>query len=156
MMARNYAAYHDVVFLDSTYNTNQLGLALAILTGISSEGKNIFLGFAFMARETVENYQWVLENFLKMNNNLSPTSILTDNDSAMATAIEIVFSRKTHNFLCQWHMLQNFKKHFVFLSKRRGVASKLLYNHICEMIYNESPKKFTELQDVVFHTDLLD
>ena len=56
MMARNYAAYHDVVFLDSTYNTNQLGLALAILTGISSEGKNIMLGFAFMARETVENY----------------------------------------------------------------------------------------------------
>lgn len=69
LMARNYAQFHDVVFLDSTYNTNQLGLALAILSGISAEGKNIFLGFAFMARETTENYQWVLENFVKMNNN---------------------------------------------------------------------------------------
>ena len=99
-MARNYQQYHDVVFLDSTYNTNQLGLALAILSGISSEGKNIFLGFAFMARETTENYQWVLENFMKMNNNLSPRTILTDYDSAMATAIETVFSRNTTHWLC--------------------------------------------------------
>jgi hypothetical protein len=46
--------------MDATYNTNQLNLALTVLTGISSEGKNLILGFAFMARETTENYQWML------------------------------------------------------------------------------------------------
>ena len=42
------------------------------------------------------------------------------------------------------------KKHFVFLSKRRSGASKLLYNHIIDSIYCDEPDKFTELQDVVF------
>ncbi len=60
MMSKNYQMYHDILFMDATYNTNQLNLALTVLTGISSEGKNLILGFAFMARETTENYQWML------------------------------------------------------------------------------------------------
>lgn len=53
-------------------------------------------------------------------------------------------------------MMQNFKKHFVFLSKRRGAAGKLLFNHIIDCIFVESPKKFSELTDVIFSTDQLD
>jgi transposase-like protein len=55
-MAKYYAKYHDVVFLDATYNTNKANLALAIFSGISSEGKNIILGIALLSRETVDHY----------------------------------------------------------------------------------------------------
>ncbi len=50
-MAKYYQKYHDVVFMDATYNTNKHNLALAIISGISSEGKNIIMGRAFLARE---------------------------------------------------------------------------------------------------------
>ena len=55
-MAKYYQNYHDVVFMDATYNTNKHNLALTIISGISSEGKNIIMGIAFMARETVDHY----------------------------------------------------------------------------------------------------
>lgn len=131
--------------MDATYNTNQLGLALAVLSGISSEGKNIILGFAFMARETAENYIWMLRKFVQMNDNCEPTTILTDFDASMCAAIESVFSTRTQHLLCQWHMMQNFKKHFVYLSKRKTATSKLLYNHIMDSIFTDSPKRFQEL-----------
>ena len=55
-MAKYYQKYHDVVFMDATYNTNKHNLALAIISGISSEGKNIIMGIAFLARETCDHY----------------------------------------------------------------------------------------------------
>jgi len=47
-------------------------------------------------------------------------------------------------------MMQNLKKHFVYLSKRKSAASKMLYNHIIDAIYCDQPKRFVELQDVIF------
>ena len=60
MMAKNYLNFHDIVFMDATFNTNQLGMALAVVSGISSEGKNIILAVALMQRETIDNYVWLL------------------------------------------------------------------------------------------------
>jgi hypothetical protein len=34
--------------MDATYNTNKHGLALAIISGINNEGKNVILGIAFL------------------------------------------------------------------------------------------------------------
>jgi transposase-like protein len=60
MMAKYYKNYSDVVFMDATYKTNKYDLALTILSGVSSEGKNIILGVAFLSRETSEHYTWLL------------------------------------------------------------------------------------------------
>ena len=48
-----------------------------------------------MARETAENYVWMLRKFVQMNNDCEPTTILTDFDASMCAAIESVFSTKT-------------------------------------------------------------
>ena len=54
-------------------------------------------------------------------------------------------------------MMQNFKKHFVYLSKRKNACAKMLYNHIMDAIFTESPKRFQELQDIIFQSpDQLD
>lgn len=45
-----------MVFMDATYNTNKHNLALGIISGVSSEGKNIIMGIAFLARESTEHY----------------------------------------------------------------------------------------------------
>jgi hypothetical protein len=149
VMASNYAHFSDVVFMDSTYNTNQLGHALAVVNGINGEGKNIILAFALMARETAENYIWLLQSLVDLNGGVEPVAIMTDFDASMCQAIETVYSKTTH-LLCQWHMMQNLKKHFVYLSKRRSACSKLLYNHIIDAIYCDQQDRFTELQDLIF------
>lgn len=69
--------------MDATYNTNRFNLALAVLSGISGEGKNILLGIALMQRETSENYIWLLKQLKEMNNNMEPKVIMTDFDASM-------------------------------------------------------------------------
>jgi hypothetical protein len=81
----------------------------------------------------------------------------------MCAGIESVFTVPTTggpgptHLLCQWHMMQNFKKHFIFLTKRKTASSKLLYNHILDLIFAETPTKFTQLLNIVFSSpELLD
>ena len=98
-MRRNYELYSDVVFMDATYNTNKSNLALALISGVSNEGKNIILAVAFLSRETSENYCWLLRTLKEMNNEIEPTTIMTDFDSSMCQAIESTLKKTTH-LLC--------------------------------------------------------
>src|SRR5688500_6784042 len=98
-MRRNYSIYHDVVFMDATYKTNQHSLALTVFSGVNNEGKNIVLGFSLVKRETMETYKWLLSNLLNFNHNIEPKVILTDFDPSMCGAIEKTFKNTTH-LLC--------------------------------------------------------
>jgi MULE transposase domain len=69
--------------MDATYNTNKQSLALAILSSVSNEGKNIILAVAFLSRETADNYSWLLRSLIEMNNEIEPATIMTDFDSSM-------------------------------------------------------------------------
>jgi hypothetical protein len=85
--------------MDATYKTNKYDLALTIISGVSSEGKNIILAVALLSRETADHYIWLLRTLLEFNNNKEPGTIITDFDSAMCVAIEQVFKKTTH-LLC--------------------------------------------------------
>ena len=108
-----------------------------MISGINNEGKNIVLGFALVKRETLETYNWLLQNLLRFNDGIEPGVILTDFDSSMCGAIESQFNKTTH-LLCQWHMQQNFKKNFLYLKRGNKGPSKLLYKYIVyDLIYEE-------------------
>ncbi len=98
-MSKFYRSYHDVCFMDATYNTNKHGLALAIISGINNEGKNVILGIAFLQSESTEHYTWLLKTLKSFNQNLEPKTILTDFDSSMCHAIEDSFG-ETQHLLC--------------------------------------------------------
>lgn len=98
-MSKYYLHFSDVVFMDATYKTNKEDLALTIISSVSGEGKNIILGVALMQRETADNYKWLLEQLLQLNQNKEPGTIITDFDSSMCSAIEEVFEKTTH-LLC--------------------------------------------------------
>jgi len=49
-------------------------------------------------------------------------------------------------------MMQNFKKHFLYLTKKQTASSKLLYNHILDLIFTECSKKFDELLDIILNS----
>jgi len=52
-----------------------------------------------MARETTENYQWMLRQLKELNGDLEPKAIMTDYDASMCAAIETTFQKTTH-LLC--------------------------------------------------------
>ena len=78
-MSTSYHLYRDVIYVEATENTNQLGLTLVCLHGLSSEGKNHILAFALMAKETKENYLWLFEQLILMSGEgTEPQVIMTD------------------------------------------------------------------------------
>lgn len=109
--------------MDATYKTNKHELALTIISSVSGEGRNIILGIAFLNRETADHYTWLLKTLLELNGGREPGTIITDYDSSMCAGIEQVFNKTTH-LLCQWHMMQNLKKHFVFLTPGSSKSCK--------------------------------
>jgi len=150
-MHRNYRLYHDVVFMDATYKTNKNNMALTVFSGVNNEGRNVVLGYALVKRETLETYEWLLKTLVHMNGGVEPGVILTDFDPSMSGAIERVLKGSTH-LLCQWHMQQNFKKHFIYLNRTKSCASKLLYKSVIDLIYCDCPQRFQQLQDLVFNS----
>lgn len=55
-MHKHYVAYHDIIFMDATYNTNRHGNDLVFIAGMNSEGRNCILAMAILTAETIENY----------------------------------------------------------------------------------------------------
>lgn len=68
----------------------------------------------------------------------------------MAGAIEKYLPQTTH-LLCQWHMMQNLKKNFIYLLKRQESTAKLLYRTIVyDLLFTDSPFRFQKLLEQLF------
>lgn len=90
MMLEDYRIYGDVLVFDTTYRTNRYNLICAPFVGINNHWHNFMFTCAFIGDEKMESFVWLLETFLKAMENKAPASIFTDQDQAMANAIEQV------------------------------------------------------------------
>ncbi|CAN6696380.1 unnamed protein product [Malus baccata var. baccata] len=59
--------------------------------------------------ESTESFVWLFKTFLESMGNKQPKTIFTDEDQAMANAIEQVFTGTRHR-LCTWHIAHNATK----------------------------------------------
>uniref|UniRef100_A0A803MQX6 MULE transposase domain-containing protein n=1 Tax=Chenopodium quinoa TaxID=63459 RepID=A0A803MQX6_CHEQI len=92
MMLKDYRIYGDVLVFDTTYRTNKYILICAPFVGINNHWHNCMFACGFIEDEKTDSFVWLLETFLKAMENRTPTSIFTDQDQAMANAIEQVFT----------------------------------------------------------------
>ncbi|KAK8936352.1 Protein FAR1-RELATED SEQUENCE 7 [Platanthera zijinensis] len=99
----DYDCYGDVVIFDTTYRLNKYNLACAPFIAVNNHWQNVFVGGAFISEESIDSFCWVFNTFLKFVGGKLPTTIFTDQDQAMAVAIERVFIGTRHR-LCQWHI----------------------------------------------------
>ncbi|KAL2900704.1 Protein FAR1-RELATED SEQUENCE 5 [Bienertia sinuspersici] len=88
MMKEDYNIYGDVTIFDTTYRTNRYNLICAPFTGINNHWNNIMFGCAFLGDEKMESFVWLFETFKKAIGDKYPTTIFTDQDTAMTKAIE--------------------------------------------------------------------
>ena len=91
--------------MDSTYKTNQFGLPLFNITGISSINRTFYCGGCFM-KEDEASFTWIFQKLQLIYlgfEHPDPTTIVTDADPAIIPALATVFPN-THHLLCLWHI----------------------------------------------------
>ncbi|PNT67591.1 hypothetical protein BRADI_3g29324v3 [Brachypodium distachyon] len=122
----NYAEFGDVVTFDTTYRSNFYCMPLGMFVGSNHHLQNVIFGFVLVRDETQKTFEWVFRTFKNCMEGKDPICILTDQDQAMANALQAVFVRTIHR-LCRWHMLN---KHTESLNKlyhsNKGLEEKLL------------------------------
>jgi hypothetical protein len=100
-----YKKFKDCVFFDTTFCTNRYDMPFAPIVGINNHMQTIMLGCALLPDEKIETFKWVFETWMEAMNYEYPTCIMTDQDAAMATAIDEVFPETVHR-CCLWHVLR--------------------------------------------------
>jgi len=125
-MIYHYELYSDIVLIDSTYRINLYNIPLIVYSGIDSGGRNIIFGLALVNNETELTHQWCLNEFFSVHKKL-PLLCITDQDLALGAVLDKEYPQVNH-FLCQWHIIQNLKKHFSYLQnmKLKAIYDKIL------------------------------
>ncbi|KAF5463610.1 hypothetical protein F2P56_013769 [Juglans regia] len=118
--ARSRASYQyfgDVVTFDATYLTNIYKMPFVPFSGVNHHHQTIMFGCALLVNETAESYVWLLRTWQEAMLGRAPSTIITDDDKAMAKAIGEVLPNTTHR-LCLWHILQKFPEHLAYVYNR--------------------------------------
>ena len=102
-------ANSDALVIDATYKTNRYGMPCVDVIGVTALGTNFYIGFAFLAGETTEDYEWlfgVIKGIYTRLNLRFPRVITTDRDLALIAACMRIFPAEygTKHFLCVWHV----------------------------------------------------
>ncbi|KAL4385753.1 hypothetical protein GQ457_15G014850 [Hibiscus cannabinus] len=102
-----YKHFGDVVAFDPTYLTNKYRMPFVPFAGVNHHYQSILFGCALLWDETEETFIWLLKTWLKAMYGCPPTTIITDQDTAITNAVVKVLPKTTHHF-CMWHIEKKF------------------------------------------------
>ncbi|XP_035545925.1 protein FAR1-RELATED SEQUENCE 5-like [Juglans regia] len=134
--ARSRSAYQyfgDLVTFDATYLTNIYKMPFVPFLGVNHHHQTIMFGCALLINETVESYIWLLRTWQETMLGRAPSTIITDDDKAMAKAIAEVLPNTTHR-LCLWHILHKFSEHLAHVYNKFLEFGKEFHHCIHETI----------------------
>ncbi|KAL3839149.1 hypothetical protein ACJIZ3_023740 [Penstemon smallii] len=109
-MMADYMCFGDVVCFDTTYRKAKEGRPFALFVGVNHHKQINIYGAALLYDETAETFMWLFDAFAKCMNGKTPITILTDQDAAMAKALQEKWPETCHR-LCIWHIYQNAASH---------------------------------------------
>jgi zinc finger SWIM domain-containing protein 3 len=87
----DYKCFGDAVSFDTTFQTNNLEMPFAHILGTKHHKQTIIFGAALLYNETIPSFIWLFETFLTAMGGKHPSTLFTDQDTAMAGAIAYVF-----------------------------------------------------------------
>ena len=142
-MLRNYSKFHDILLIDTTYNTNYYSIPLVVFSGIDNNFRNVVFGFGLINNESKETYQWVLSSFFKLVQDKC-SIIISDGDHALCAAIKDELNGIPHR-LCAWHLARNLRRKFGFLkSEFQSIKDKIF-----SLPYEKHKDKFDKNVDEI-------
>ena len=87
-----------------------------MFTGFNHHRGVVVFGVALLYDEMEKSFKWLFESFFDAHVDKKPKTIFTDQDPAMAKALNEVMPNTWHG-LCTWHIIQNGIKHLGNLMK---------------------------------------
>jgi histone-lysine N-methyltransferase SETD2 len=107
-----WRAFPHVLIIDPTYTTNMYKLPCVQIVGMTSSDKTFSIAHAFINRERVDDFVWVLECLKsRLEHCMEPRVILTDRDLALMNACGKVFPEAVHQ-LCRYHIGENIRTRY--------------------------------------------
>ncbi|XP_042396864.1 protein FAR1-RELATED SEQUENCE 12-like [Zingiber officinale] len=106
-MRADYANFGDVVCFDTTYRKNNEGRPIALFVGVNHHKQSILFGAALLYDETSLTFEWLFDTLTRAMGEKKPTTILTDQDAAMAKALASRWPETHHqeDFISAWNMM---------------------------------------------------
>nr|XP_051211579.1 protein FAR1-RELATED SEQUENCE 3-like [Lolium perenne] len=95
--------YGDCLSFDTTFKTNKYNPPFAPFVGVTGHGHNCLFTCAIVNNEQASTFEWLFEEFLICMGGKHPATIITDQDAAMAKAINEVFKQTCHRN-CFFHI----------------------------------------------------
>ncbi|XP_024962992.1 protein FAR1-RELATED SEQUENCE 5-like [Cynara cardunculus var. scolymus] len=92
----NYKEFGDVISFDGTFRTNKHAMIFVPFMAVDNDKAVVVVGSALISGETIDNFTWVLEAFLKCHAK-QPVFVITDQCSAMKQAIPKVSVALNHD-----------------------------------------------------------
>lgn len=145
--ARSKAAneyFGDVVTFDTTYLTNKYNIPLALFLGVNHHGQSVLLGIALLSNEDAETFTWLFQTWLAcMSTGHAPIAIITREDRAIKTAIEIVFPKARQRW-CLSHIMKRVSEKLRGYPRYESIKTDFdgaVYDSFSKDDFNESWKK---------------
>ncbi|KAL2929844.1 Protein FAR1-RELATED SEQUENCE 3 [Bienertia sinuspersici] len=104
-----YEEFNDMVWLDTTYLTNQCELPFVNFIGVNHHGQTILLGCALISHDTTETFEWVFRTWVHCMRKIAPGGILTDQAIAMRNTLRSTMPETRHRW-CMWHTTEKFSQ----------------------------------------------
>nr|XP_027068560.1 protein FAR1-RELATED SEQUENCE 5-like [Coffea arabica] len=95
-MLIDYNFFGDVVTFDTTYKTNKEYRPLGVFVSFNQYRQIVIVGAVLMYDETIDSFKWVFGTFIEAMCGKRLSTILTDQDHAMATALSVVMPEIFH------------------------------------------------------------
>ncbi|XP_074376745.1 protein FAR1-RELATED SEQUENCE 5-like [Apium graveolens] len=134
-----YKNFGDVIAFDTTYRTNRYVMPFVPFTGMNHHYQSVLFGFALMRDELKTTFEWILGTWLEAVEGKSPLAIITEQDQAMAGAIQSQLPNTTH-LLCSWHISNKFpEKLSTSYAKKeiKGDFNNYIYHSLTEEIFED-------------------
>ncbi|KAK9689763.1 hypothetical protein RND81_09G079200 [Saponaria officinalis] len=103
---KNYALFGDSNSFDTTFYFNKYRMVFTPFTGVDNHKRCVTFAAGLIAKENVESFSWLFENYLKAMGGCYPITLITNQCLGIKAGVEKVFSGIIEHIYCMWHIMK--------------------------------------------------
>ncbi|KAI3845295.1 hypothetical protein MKW98_009361 [Papaver atlanticum] len=132
-----YKEFGEVVYLDTSFLANKYNIQLTSFVGVNHHGNLTLFGCGLVSSGDTGTYVWLFRTWMECMSNRAPEGIITDQDTAIKIAVEVVFPTIRHQW-CLYHLMKK-------MPEKLGELYDSISTSLQEVVYDtQSPTEFEQ------------